>query len=101
MMIPLELPPDFPHEPPEGYTYQVKLFKRNVVAIWLHHPDRYNYSSDPVSTIWGFYNTKSRTYSAPVNATKCGNQVDIKNTRPYTAMPVSYTHLTLPTILLV
>ena len=85
----LELPPDFPHEPPEGYAYQVKPFKRNVVAIWLQHPDHYNFSSDRVSTIWGFYNTKSRTYSAPVNATKCGDQVDIKDTRPYTAMQLN------------
>ena len=89
MMIPLELPPDFIHEPPEGYAYQVKPFKRNVVAIWLQHPDHFNFTSDRVSTIWGFYNTKSRTYSAPVNATKCGDQVDIKDTRPYTAMQLN------------
>ena len=56
MMIPLELPPDFPHEPPEGYSYQVKPFKRNVVAIWLQHPDHFNFTSDRVSTIWGFMN---------------------------------------------
>ena len=84
----IELPHDFPHQPPEGYSYEVKPFKRNVVAIWLHHPDRYNFSSDRVSTIWGFYNTKSGTYSAPVNATKCGDQVDLKDTRPYTSMPL-------------
>ena len=46
-------------------------------------------ASDRVSTIWGFYNTKSRTYSAPVNATKCGDQVDIKNTRSFTAMQLN------------
>ena len=46
--------PDFIHEPPEGYAYEVKPFKRNVVAIWLQHPDHYNFSSDRVSTIWGF-----------------------------------------------
>ena len=34
MMNLLELPPDFIHEPPEGYAYEVKPFKRNVVAIW-------------------------------------------------------------------
>jgi hypothetical protein len=84
----LELPNEFPHKAPKGYSYQVKSFKRNVVAIWLHHPDHYNYTSDPVSTIWGFYNTKSRTYSAPVNATKCGDQVDIDKTTPYTAMQI-------------
>ena len=85
----LNLPDGFPHKPPKGYTYKVKPFKRNVVAIWLQHPDRYNFSSDRVSTIWGFYNTKSGTYSAPVNATKCGDTVDISNTRPYTAMQLN------------
>ena len=54
MMIPLELPPDFIHEPPEGYAYQVKPFKRNVVAIWLQHPDHFNFTSDRVYTLSGF-----------------------------------------------
>ena len=49
----LSLPDGFPHKPPKGYTYEVKPFKRNVVSIWLLHPDRYNFSSDRVSTIWG------------------------------------------------
>ena len=52
MMNLLELPPDFIHEPPEGYAYEVKPFKRNVVAIWAQHPDHYNFSSDRVP-IWG------------------------------------------------
>jgi hypothetical protein len=85
----LTLPDDFPHQPPKNYSYKVKPFKRNVVAIWLQHPDRYNHSSDRVSTIWGFYNTKSGAYSAPINSTKCGDQVDISNTRPYTAMQLN------------
>ena len=33
MMIPLELPPDFIHEPPEGYHYEVEQFRRNVHRI--------------------------------------------------------------------
>ena len=85
----MNLPDGFPHKAPKGYAYEVKPFKRNMLAIWLQHPDRYNFSSDRVSTIWGFYNTKSGTYSAPVNATKCGNQVDIKETCPFTAMQLN------------
>ena len=85
----LTLPTDFPHEPPKGYAYKVKSFRSNVVAIWLQHPDHYTYSSDRVSTIWGFYNTKSGTYSAPINSFKCGDSVDISNTRPYTAMQLN------------
>ena len=85
----LTLPTDFPHEPPKGYAYKVKSFRRNVVAIWLQHPDHYNFSSDRVSTIWGFYNTKSGTYSAPINSTKCGDTVNISDTRPFTAMQLN------------
>ena len=57
----MNLPDGFPHKAPKGYAYEVKTFKRNMLAIWLQHPDRYNFSSDRVSTIWGFYNTKSGT----------------------------------------
>ena len=35
MMNLTELPNDFPHEPPEGYSYEATDFKKNVVAIWL------------------------------------------------------------------
>ena len=56
----LTLPTDFPHEPPKGYAYKVKSFRRNVVAIWLQHPDRYNFSSDRVSSDLGFYIIQSR-----------------------------------------
>ena len=89
MMIPLELPPDFIHEPPKGYAYEVKPFKRNVVAIWLQHPDHYNFSSDRVSTIWGFYKTKKCQYYAPRNAKSVGDPVDIDDTRNYTAMQIN------------
>ena len=85
----MNLPDGFPHKAPKGYAYEVKPFKRNMLAIWLKHPDRYNFSSDRVSTIWGFYNTKSGTYSAPVNANKCGDQVDIKDKRPFTDMQLN------------
>ena len=85
----MELPNDFSHQPPKGYAYKVKPFKRNVVAIWLQHPDHFNYSNDRVYTIWGFYNTKSRKYSSPINSTKQGDPVDINDTTPYTAMQLN------------
>ena len=89
MMIPLELPPDFIHEPPKGFSYEVKSHKSNLVAIWLLHHRKYCYSSDPVRTIWGFYNTKQRCYHAPINSTKHGDKVTITNTRPHTAMQLN------------
>ena len=84
----LELPDDFPHKPPKGYSYKVKPFKRNLVSIWLQHPDHYNYSDDRVYTIWGFYDTKKRCYRAPINASKQGDTVDVTKTRAWTAMPL-------------
>lgn len=86
----MELPHDFSHQPPKGYSYKVKPHKRNVVAIWLQHPDHYTYSSDRISTIWGFYNGKKGEYYAPVNANKAGNVVDINDTRNFTAMQIKY-----------
>ena len=95
MMNLLELPPDFPHTAPEGYSYHVQEFKRNVVSIWLLHQSTYSYSSDPVSTIWGFCKTKTtkrsttHTYYAPINSNKVGKEVSISDTRPYTAMQLN------------
>lgn len=89
----MELPCDFPHQPPKGYQYRVEQYKRNTVSIWLLHPDHYNYSDDRVSTIWGFYDSKTRQYFAPINSKKPGKVVNISNTRPYTAMQLNLTPL--------
>jgi hypothetical protein len=91
----IELPPDFIHEPPTGFSYEVKSHKSNVVAIWLLHHRKYCYSSDPVRTIWGFYNTKQRCYHAPINSTKHGDKVDIDKTRSHTAMQLNFNPLEL------
>lgn len=85
----LELPNDFPHQPPQGYKYKVQQHKRNVLSIWLEHPNVFSYRSDAPCTIWGFYNSKKREYYAPYNATKQGDKVDIDNTRPWTAMQLN------------
>lgn len=76
------------HKAPDGFHYeQQKDFKRNVTAIWLHHHQRYDYNlGKPVKTIWGFYNTKTRQFHAPVNSQTVGSVVKIENTTPYTAM---------------
>ena len=37
----------------------------------------------------GFYNTKKRTYYAPVNSKQVGKEVDLSSTTPYTAMPLN------------
>jgi len=86
----MELPPDFIHEPPKNYTYEVESFRRNVLRIWCCNHTKFNYNSGAISkTIWGFYNTKQRTYFAPINSKKCGAVVNIDSTTPYTAMQLN------------
>ena len=89
MMNQLELPPDFHHEPPKGYHYEVESFRRNVCRICIVNDGTFTYTTDAPKCVWGFYNTKSRTYSAPINFSKQGDTVDINQTRPYTAMQLN------------
>lgn len=85
----IELPDDFPHQPPDGYCYEAVSFKRSVIAIWLLSNRRWIYNSGNQSrTIWGFYNTKKRTYHAPINSKRVGDTVDPEKTRAWTAMPL-------------
>ncbi len=80
---------DFPHTPPEGYSYVFRQFNQTLISIWLRHHQVYDYNlGKPVQTIWGFYHSKKREYYAPINSTKKGKVVSIDQTRPYTAMPV-------------
>ena len=85
---------DFPHIPPNGYSYEFEQFNTRLIAIWLRCNHRFDYNlGKPTRTIWGFYSSKKREYYAPINATKCGNKVNIENTRNYTAMPILETFL--------
>ena len=90
----IELPHDFPHEPPENYTYEVETFRRNVLRIWCCNHSKFTYNDGAIAkSIWGFYNTKKGTYHAPINSTKCGDQVNIEDTRPYSAMRLNISPL--------
>ena len=85
----MNLPDGFPHKPPKGYSYEVKEHTRHMGSIWLRNHTTFSYTSDPDRTIWGFYNTKKGCYHAPINSTKHGDQVDIEDTRDYTAMQLN------------
>ena len=89
MMNPLELPSDFIHEPPEGFHYEVDQFRRNVHRICIVNDGTFSYTDVAPKSVWGFYNTKTRTYSAPINFSKQGDTVDINTTRPYSAMQLN------------
>lgn len=87
----MELPHDFTHKAPEGMYYEAVQFKRDVTAIWIHYQRRFDYNlGDAVRCIWGFYNTKTKQYHAPINSSKQGDTVDIADTTPYSAMQLNY-----------
>ena len=78
------------HEPPTNYTYETVQFKRNVVAIWILCHRRFDYNGGSITrSIWGFYNTKERQYYAPINSSKQGSKVELKDTTPYSAMQLN------------
>ena len=88
-MTQLELPHDFPHQAPEGYHYEVDQFRRNIHRICIVNDGTFSYIDVPPKSVWGFYDSKKRRYSAPINYSKQGDPVDINNTRPYTAMQLN------------
>jgi hypothetical protein len=96
----MELPPDFIHTAPKGYSYEVEQIKRNYLAIWIVNHSIFSYTNTPPRSIWGFVKYKttkkggtSRTYYAPINSNKVGKEVDINDTQPYSAMQLNLTAL--------
>ena len=86
----MELPPSFYHKAPDGYSYECEEYKKNLLRIWLLHPDIFSYTTDRVRTIWGFYNPKKDQYFSPINSIRKGELIDINDTRQYTAMKINY-----------
>ena len=85
---------EFPHKAPKGYSYEFEVFNTRTIAIWLCCQREFDYNmGKPTRTIWGFYAPKKNCYYAPINATKQGDQVNIQDTRPYTAMQLKQTPL--------
>jgi hypothetical protein len=84
----------FPHSAPKGYSYEQVSFKRNVVAIWIHNHSIFSYNNGGTArSIWGFYNTKTKCYHAPINSKTVGKEVSIANTTPYSAMQLKLSPL--------
>jgi hypothetical protein len=84
---------NFPHTAPDGYSYEFEEHNTRLIAIWLCHHNKYSYTQKTIRSIWGFYNPKKKEYYAPLNFSKCGDKVNIKDTRNYTAMPIKQTSL--------
>jgi hypothetical protein len=80
---------DFPHAAPEGYSYEVEPFKRNVVSIWIRNHYKFDYNNGSlVRSIWGFYNSKTQRFYAPVNSKTVGSVVESNKTTAYSAMQI-------------
>lgn len=81
--------PDFPHSPPDGYSYEFENYNTRLVRIMLRCHREFDYNGGkPTKTVWGFYSPKKREYYSPINATKVGEKVELSSTRNYTAMPL-------------
>ena len=79
---------EFPHVPPKGYSYEFDTPKRNLVRVWCVNHREFSYTSEQVRSVWGFYNTKTKKYHAPINSKQVGDVVDINDTTPYSAMQI-------------
>jgi hypothetical protein len=84
----------FFHKAPKGYHYEQTPFKRNITAVWICDDRHYNYNSGkPVRCIWGFYNSKTKQWHAPINSSTVGDVVDPVSTTPYSAMKLKFNPL--------
>jgi hypothetical protein len=94
MKLSIDLIPQFTHKAPKGYSYEVEEFKRGIFSIWLRCNRQFDYNlGKSTRTIWGFYNYKKCQFFSPVNSTTVGKEVQFKNTRDYTAMPIKQSPL--------
>jgi hypothetical protein len=85
---------NFPHIPPKGYSYEFEEFNTRIISIWLRCHRQFDYNlGKPTRTIWGFYSPKKNEYYSPINSSKVGKVVNIKDTRNYTSMSIKRTAL--------
>ena len=91
MKLSIDLIPQFKHKAPQGYSYEVEEFKRNVFSVWLRCHRQFDYNNGkPIRTIWGWYDYKKCKFFSPVNSTTVGKEVKFSDTRPWTSMTINY-----------
>lgn len=85
---------EFPHKPPDGYSYEFEPFNARVLRIMLFCHLKFDYNlGASTSTVWGFFNPKKKVYYSPINLKTIGKEVNVKNTTPYSAMQIKGTPL--------
>ena len=77
---------DFPHLPPEGYSYSFESFNARYDVIWIVNHGEFSYRDTPPKSVWGFYSSKKGKYYAPINSKKVGKEVSIRDITPYSSM---------------
>jgi hypothetical protein len=86
--------PEFPHKAPKNYSYEFETWNASTIRIMLRCHRKFDYNlGASTATVWGFYKPKKRVYYAPINAKTIGKQVNIEDTRNYSAMPIKQTSL--------
>lgn len=78
-----------PFSPPPKYHYSIEDFNKQYYRVMLIHEMRYAYTSNTVSTVWGFISKKSNEIYRPINAKKVGEKVcksDYDSMTQYSAM---------------
>jgi len=86
---------EFPHKAPQGYEYWSDDHTKTIKRIWIRNISRefiYGKEIHP-SSIWGFWNRKTKQFIAPINHKKPGKVVSIDNTTAFSAMQLNLTPL--------
>ena len=85
---------EFPYEAPKGFEYWTEDFTKTTVRIWIRNLDSFVYNGGKYpSSVWGFYNRRTKKYHAPINFKRRGDVVNIDDTTPYSAMQLNLTPL--------
>jgi|ETN01SMinimDraft_1059929.scaffolds.fasta_scaffold06255_4 hypothetical protein len=88
MKLNVNLPNSFPHEPPQGYTYETTE-SGSILVIFICNHSHFTYTShSPIKSYWGTYDRKTECYFQADATSLKFNKVDIKRTTPYSAVNV-------------
>ena len=74
---------------PEGYRYEIEQVSPLIIRVWLHHPDVFTYTTDPVRTVYCFIKAgkvyPARNWKTP-RIKSVGLLIDLMDMSPYTVI---------------
>ena len=75
--------------PPEGFSYEVEQVSSLIIRVWLHHPDVFTYTTEPVRTVHCFIKSgkvyPARNWKTP-RIKSVGSLIDLKSLSSYTVI---------------